>query len=377
MEKKQKTENGNGKLAVIERANSISPATGGALRVVEVALEKLEAMRALATTLLRSGFLPEAINSVEKAVTIMLKGLELGVPTMTALANISVIKGKPVVQGNIMLALIAQAGGKWEIKEQTEKSCIIKFSRPGFGDYIAKFTIADAERAGLLAKKGDIWTQYPQLMLFWRAVAIGARTLFPDIITGMYLPEELGDHVVLDNDGNVQVVEDIEVVEPKKTIILKPKKAKEQIVEETVQEIISDPVYQPTNKPGKKDDTVKSETVKDEPPLEDKIIKTLENNDQVNKVVERVKEVFDTEQAADETRKKKFVQTMQALEKRLRAAANNDLEVGEALYELYSSYKCNGLNDFQIPSDMERCYFKLKQMVEVKEAGLKLPLKKK
>jgi len=52
---------------------------------------------------------------------------------------------------------------------------------------------------------GDNWQRYPKAMLWSRCMSAGARAFMPDVIMGMYTPEELagGDGVVLDDDGEV------------------------------------------------------------------------------------------------------------------------------------------------------------------------------
>ncbi|MBV9282954.1 MAG: hypothetical protein JOZ41_23015, partial [Chloroflexi bacterium] len=52
-------------------------------------------LREQADVLVRSGFLPHGVNTPEKAISIVMKGRELGIPPMYALSNIAVINGKP------------------------------------------------------------------------------------------------------------------------------------------------------------------------------------------------------------------------------------------------------------------------------------------
>ena len=48
----------------------------------------------------------------------------------------------------------------------------------------------DAKTLGLAGK--DNWKKQPATMLKWRAVSACARVVFPDVIQGMYTPEEIG-----------------------------------------------------------------------------------------------------------------------------------------------------------------------------------------
>jgi hypothetical protein len=79
-----------------------------------------------------------------------------------------------------------------------------------------------ASTAGLAGK--DIWRQYPENMLFWRAMSNGASAFCPDAFAGapVYTPDELGA------DVDPQTGEIIEAApEPPRLPTRKPPKAEE------------------------------------------------------------------------------------------------------------------------------------------------------
>jgi hypothetical protein len=53
-----------------------------------------------------------------------------------------------------------------------------------------EFTWDDAVAAGLAEQ--DTYVEYPKDMLYWRAVSRAAKFAFPEVITGVLLPEEIG-----------------------------------------------------------------------------------------------------------------------------------------------------------------------------------------
>ena len=60
------------------------------------------------------------------------------------------------------------------------------------------YTIEDAEKAGLLkpprqGKQGGPWHTIPRQMLRHRAKSELARLEYPDLLAGLYTPEELKD----------------------------------------------------------------------------------------------------------------------------------------------------------------------------------------
>ena len=50
------------------------------------------------------------------------------------------------------------------------------------------FTVDDAKRAGLTSKKGNVWSHYPQDMLYWRAISRLCRRLFTDCLGAYSAP---------------------------------------------------------------------------------------------------------------------------------------------------------------------------------------------
>jgi hypothetical protein len=124
-------------------------------------------------------------------------GSELGLAPMQSLQNIAVINGRPGVFGDAMPGLCRQSPLCEDIEERVEGEgdqmvaiCIAK--RAGKKPVEARFSVADAKKAGLWGKSGP-WTQYPQRMLVWRARSWALRDAFPDVLRGLGQVEELRD----------------------------------------------------------------------------------------------------------------------------------------------------------------------------------------
>src|SRR5262245_57668211 len=191
----------------------------------------------MARMMVPTGLLPASIKTPEQAVLIVMKGRELRVPPMHALAHIVIVQGKPACSAELMLALIYRDFGDEAVivEESTATACRLTYKRPGWRERRSfGFTIEDARTAGLAGK--GTWAQYPQAMLRARAVSAVARLAFPDSIAGMHMPEELGATVAVTGDGSVEVVE---VPEPPPTAIEPPpgrsaeiKRALEAAIEE-------------------------------------------------------------------------------------------------------------------------------------------------
>ena len=163
-------------------------------------------MREQSSILVKTGFLPTSIKTPEQAVAIMLKGRELGIPTMYALSNIAVIQGKPVAGAELLLALVYRDHGDNAIrfKQTDNKVCTIEYRRRSWQQPERySYSIEDAKTAGLLGNQ--TWQKYPQAMLRARCISSVARMAFADTIGGMYTPEELGAAVTVNYEGVVEL----------------------------------------------------------------------------------------------------------------------------------------------------------------------------
>ena len=168
--------------------------------------------------IVRGGLVPDSYkdrstgqpNKSQLAIGIM-KGLELGVPPLTALANIAVINGRPTMWGDLMIAMVLKTGLLVGIKEDEigtpapDAGDVDKFddsyglevalTRKGVeGPFIGRFTVGDARRAGLwMNNKRKPWLHHPKRMLRMRAIGFALRNGFADCLAGMYFREEIED----------------------------------------------------------------------------------------------------------------------------------------------------------------------------------------
>ena len=133
------------------------------------------------------------VQSPEQAATIIMTGIELGLTPMQALRGIYVVEGRPFISADMMVALVRQSGTlvAWEVTKKTAEECTIRAQRDGGAPVERSFTAKEAEAA----KLGSVHKTYPATMLYHRCCAIICRELWPDILLGMYAPEEQADVV--------------------------------------------------------------------------------------------------------------------------------------------------------------------------------------
>jgi len=133
------------------------------------------------------------LSRVEEAAVILMTGRELGLQPMQSLRGIYVVEGKPTLSADMMVAVIRGSGlcESWRVVESTAERCTITTRRKGEQhDASRTWTKADATLAGVAGK--DSWRKYPAAMLRHRCAADLARQEYPDVLLGLYDPEELG-----------------------------------------------------------------------------------------------------------------------------------------------------------------------------------------
>jgi len=166
----------------------------------------------------KTDFVPKAIRGNLPAIyAAVMAGRELGLPPMEAMRSIDVIDGNPTLSGELCVRLIRGAGHKLRTTELSDERATVTGVRAEDPEdtMTVTFTIDMAKRANLTGKSN--WKNYPESMLFWRAVTMLARMHFPDAIGATrlaYLPDEYGADITpppVDTDG--EDIDDAEVVE--------------------------------------------------------------------------------------------------------------------------------------------------------------------
>lgn len=154
----------------------------------------------IAQTLAKSKVVPSSLQGKHEDVfAVLVMGAEIGIKPMQALNSINVIQGKPTISPQLMMAMVRGRlpSSIIDIKQNPEaKSVTVKAARSkeelDAGLYYeAVWDLDRATRMGLATK--DNYVKQAKTMLTWRAVAEACRMQFPDIIMGLYVPEEFQD----------------------------------------------------------------------------------------------------------------------------------------------------------------------------------------
>lgn len=120
-------------------------------------------------------------------------GSELGLKPLQALSSIAVVNGRAALWGDAVIALVRSSPLCEYVHESDDgHTATCRSKRKGEKEHVTTFSMDDAKQAGLAGKQGP-WTQYPKRMRQVRARAFNLRDVFPDVLRGMPVAEEVQD----------------------------------------------------------------------------------------------------------------------------------------------------------------------------------------
>ena len=134
-------------------------------------------------------------------------GAEVGLKPLQALQNLAVINGRPALWGDSVIAIVRGSPlCEYVIETDDGQTATCKVKRRGEPEQIRTFSMDDARAAGLAGKQGP-WTQFPKRMRQMRARAFALRDVFPDVLRGLPVAEEIMDTPTERHMGQVEVVQ--------------------------------------------------------------------------------------------------------------------------------------------------------------------------
>jgi hypothetical protein len=186
-------------VAIIEPRADAQPRmmTGG--KIAAIIPQSMEDAYRLAKAVCMAGMNPKGMDTPEKCMIAIMRGLEVGLTPFQALDKIAIVNGRPTIFGDGAMALVRGSGLCEGIRETIEgegekavAKCVAK--RKGEAEpIVGVFSVDDAKKAGLWGKAGP-WQQFPKRMLQMRARAFALRDGFADVLGGLYLKEEIEDN---------------------------------------------------------------------------------------------------------------------------------------------------------------------------------------
>jgi hypothetical protein len=188
--------------------NLPQPAAG--VTALQVWVETAQAAGQLVASIVDTPFFPAALwpkqvstdpekeaarraQAIANGTGALIYGAELGLTPMNALTEVFVVHGRPSIYANTMVALLQAAGHEIWTESISDTSCTVHGRRAGSTHVEpVTFTIADAKRAGYVAKNQKYVTD-PQAMLYARAASICCKRVAPEVLKGIPSFEEVQD----------------------------------------------------------------------------------------------------------------------------------------------------------------------------------------
>lgn len=147
-----------------------------------------------ANAICRTEFVPDGFRGRPESTTAaMMYGREVGLPPMTTLQNMFVVNGKVGMYAEQLRAMVLAAGHEFVIDEMTSHVCTVSAKRKDSTRW-STFTYT-MEQAKLTPayQKNPNYKQRPVEMLFARVTGLMCHAIYPDVIRGMGVLEELQD----------------------------------------------------------------------------------------------------------------------------------------------------------------------------------------
>ena len=192
-------------------ANVVALKSGG--QIAGIIPQSIEEVYRLSKYIASSGLAPQGMNTPEQITVAIMTGLEVGLPPMFAVQKIAVINGRPTIWGDAVPAFLWSRGFKlkeWTVGADNDRVAHCKVTRPDGTEIERTYSVRQAIKAGLWQttekvrrrnKSGEFyekdndspWFRFQERMLPMRARGYACRDGAADVLSGLYLTEEMED----------------------------------------------------------------------------------------------------------------------------------------------------------------------------------------
>jgi hypothetical protein len=171
-----------------------------------LAPKTLDEAKSLSTTLAKASTLPEAYRGKEADVLMaIMAGREMGLAPIQSLRAFDVVKGRPTLKAEAMVALVRARRDVCAFFQCVHSDATkATWTTQRVGDpspTSITWTMEQSRVAGLTSS--DMYKKYPDIMLRWRAASMLVKLAFSDVVLGLYTAEELTDGQVVDSTATV------------------------------------------------------------------------------------------------------------------------------------------------------------------------------
>ncbi|RMH28897.1 MAG: hypothetical protein D6692_04805 [Planctomycetota bacterium] len=131
-------------------------------------------------------------KSVAQLLVKIVWGTSLGFSPAAAFGGIHFVEGVPTLGAHAIAALVKAAGWKIQVRESDPPGqwCEVTLTKPDEPPVVFKYTMEMAQQQGLVRDRGP-YKKHPWNMLYARALAVAGRRAAPEMLTGLYVREEM------------------------------------------------------------------------------------------------------------------------------------------------------------------------------------------
>lgn len=192
--------------------------SGGNLSVYSKITDPIHAMQVMGEMIAGSGMF--GCTKTEQGMVLAMQCLAEGKPPLELAKTYHIIEGKLTMRADAMLGRYLTSGGKVKWTERSDKRVAATWICDG-NEVEIVVTIEEMTKNGVaLGNNGKLktnWQRFPRQMLTARNVSEAVRLLMPQIVSGIYTPEEVADFS--NNDRQVipaQVAPVVQHIQPVK-----------------------------------------------------------------------------------------------------------------------------------------------------------------
>lgn len=172
----------------------IVPSGNASLDVYQKIQNPIEAIEKLGEMIAFSGLF--GCSKKEQGQVLAMQCLTEGKPPLELAKTYHMIEGKLSMKADAMLAKFQMSGGRVAWKVRTNEKVTAVFEHRGQSieiQHTLEEHTASGVAVGANGKLKDNWRKFPRQMLTARCISEGVRLLAPEIVFGIYTPEENAD----------------------------------------------------------------------------------------------------------------------------------------------------------------------------------------
>jgi hypothetical protein len=176
--------------------SDLTDANASGISIYNKITDPLEAIKVMGAMIAESGMF--GCQKHEQGMVLAMQCLAEGKAPLEMAKTYHIVEGKLSMRADAMLGRFLTTGGKVKWLERTNTKVSAHFSHGDNENVLIESSIEDMKANGVaMDKTGKYlktnWQKFPRQMLTARVISEGVRLLAPQLIAGVYTPEEVQD----------------------------------------------------------------------------------------------------------------------------------------------------------------------------------------